>query len=751
MKEGHIFTDQPIDLEYPNYIQSQLNNIGNVDKIIHHISSPGGSVYAGYKAYQILKQSKKPIKAIVEGEAQSMASFMAMAADEIIILDPSRFMIHNPQQEMRGDSSTLQAGAEELRRIEDEMAQVYANRTKKSVDEIKAMMKKETRMSAKEAVEFGFADSTTDKKIDKQVYETLKAVAIGQITMEEKDEVKGILGKLGDKLDALVASVTKTTAVTTSQPKALDLTTADGKVLNVESENGDLVGKPVKIDGQPAEGSYKLADGRELVCAGGLVTEVKEAMTAEQKTIQDLQARLQAETAKQAALAAEAAKATEQLKTTATAMGEIKTEFEQLKKKTVGDDTPPATPEYAYPIAYGKTTDTQLAIKASRTFMFENMPWIEMEPKFRKKYPGGRFPDGTKFSDYRAGGPEAVSILETNFSYTWQGELTLDLFFRPSLSSPALNQIFTVDVGSKDKKRYNLVPTLSKIVKPYTGCDQAVTGTSLDIVDKYIQLKSFRMKEKWCQDDFTNRLSGTFNHLAQAWLKDGNEGFDPAGTPIDRIIMEALKDALRRDVFRRVMLGDADSSSADWNQINGLITTLIDQSGASNYCVYRYGSALGTGTLAANTASAYFQGLWENSNILLKEHVIDSGKGYFLTTRSMWENYYATLVGVGAVTEQAYADYKGGIKNLEFRGIPIIPMGILDSFLADATSPLYSTTRHIAVLSSTDNHIMGVENTGDLGKIKSWFSDDDNVRYYSSQMTFGVLAPLHCDLTSISY
>lgn len=744
MKEGHIFTDIPIDLEYPNYIQSQLNNIGPVDKIIHHISSPGGSVYAGYKAYQILKQTKKPIKAIVEGEAQSMASFMAMAADEIIILNPSRFMIHNPQQEMRGDSSTLQAGAEELRRIEDEMAQVYAARTKKPVEEIKAMMKRETRMSAQEAVDFGFADSIVDRKIDKQVYDTLKAVATG--TSMETDK------NIFEKIEAMIEKALAPKAQpATPAPKAVDLNTADGKVLNVESETGDLVGKPAKIDGQPAEGTYMLADGRSLVCVAGMVTEVKEAQTAEQKQIADLQAKLQAETAKQAQLAAEAAKAAEQLKTTATAMGEIKNEFEQLKKKTIGDDNPPAVAEYSYPVAYSKTTDSQLAIKASRTYLVENMPWILLEPKFRKKYPNGKFPDGTKVSDYRNGGPEAVSILETNFSYTWQGELTLDLFFRPSLSSPALNSIFTVDVGSKDKKRYNLVPTLSKILKPYTGCDQAVTGTSLDIVDKSIQLKAFRMKEKWCQDDFTNRLSGTFNHLAQAWLKDGNEGFDPAGTPIDRIIMEALKDALRRDVFRRVMLGDMDSSSADWNQINGLFTTLIDQSGASNYCVYRYGSALGTGTLAANTASTYFQGLFENSDILLKEHVIDSGKGKFLVTRSIWENYYATLVGVGAVTEQAYADYKGGLRNLEFRGIPVVPMGILDSFLADATCPLSSTTRHLIALTSSDNHILGVENTSDLGAIKSWFSDDDNVRYYSSQMTYGVLAPLHCNLTSISY
>ncbi len=252
-------------------------------------------------------------------------------------------------------------------------------------------------------------------------------------------------------------------------------------------------------------------------------------------------------------------------------------------------------------------------------------------------------------------------------------------------------------------------------------------------------------------DDFTGKLSGTFNHLAQAWIKDGNAGFDPAGTPINQIIMASLKDSLRRDVIRRAHFGDTDSSSADWNQINGLITTLVDQSGASNYCVYKYGSNLGTGTLAASTATTYLTGIWENSNLLLKQEGLNKGKAKFFVTQSVWDNYFASLAALGAVTEQAYSTYLEGKNNLTFRGVPVIPVPIWDSFLADSTCPLYATTRHLIILTMPENNILGVENTADLGAIKSWFSDDDNVRYYSSQMTFGVLAPMHCDLTSISY
>lgn len=767
MKEGHIFTEGPITPDYPEQIAAQIARVGEVDKYIHHVSSPGGDVIAGYKGYHKLVALAKPIDSIVEGEAQSMGSFIIMAScatgGKIKILNPSRVMIHNPKFKVDGlsnagfaDSDSLQSGADELRTIEQEMAEVYANATKlrgkeKSVDEIKAMMKKETFMSAQDAVALGFADEVI-RMVNREENSKLKAVALGLTGAMSMEKQKGILARLGEMLIKADSSQT---------PTAVDVPVKGGGMLQIE---GDAVQPGVKavFDGKPAEGEYTLEDGKVVKCVGGVIDSVKEAPPQETEAqklareneqlkaqlAQKAKAEEEAKAAEQKAAAeAEAkAKAADEAKHLADTLAKVESELQAIKKQTVGSTDQFVGTDGNRAVAIGgKFGWDKKAVYASRTWLADNMPHLE------RHYPGGKFSDGTSFFDYRSGGPMAVSILETNFTYTWQGQLTTDLFFRPYLNNPALSDFFTIDTGSKDKKRYNIVPTLDKVLRPYTGCDQAVTGTSLDITDKYIQLKNFRMKEKWCLDDFTNKLTGSFNHLAQEWTKDGNAAFDPAGTPIDKIIMQSLKEALQRDVTRRVLLGDSDSSSVHWNQINGLITTLIDQSGASNYCVYRYGSGLGTGTLSDGTANTYLTGMWENSNILLKEQGIDSGKAHFMVTRSIWDNYYKYLVGVGAVTEQQYDNYVKGLSTLYFRGIPVKAYGLLDSFLADSTCPLYSTTRHIAILSMKENHILGVENTSDLGAIKSWFSDDDNVRYYSSQMTFGVLAPIHCDLTTISY
>jgi len=780
MNEGHIFTEGQIEEDYPELIMSQLRNIGEVDKIIHHISTGGGSVGAGYKGYHKLVQYaqafKIPIDSIVE-EAQSMGSFIMLASDltggKIKILSPGRVMIHYPKFGVSGlggnsgyaDSDSFESAAKELRIIENEMADVYMNSmTKrgkgKTLDEVKALMKKETHMSAQMAVDLGLADEAINY-VDKSQETKLKAVALGKKGAKAMSKDKNVWAKIMDVIKSEVID----------SPKAVDLMLKEGGKISLEGEV-PAVGATATIDGKPAEGNYVTEDGQSITCVAGKVTEIKPAQAgppappvAPQETEAQRLARENAElkaqlaqktVSEQAALKAEQEKlAAETLKTAeaeqkrlAVALADKDKELEELKKKGVGDQGRQFEghiPNKAF--AIGTMNNEQaLKIKATRSHLADFLPWLE------RYYPGGKYSDGTRFTDYRSGGPEAVSILETNLNYTWNGILATELFFKPTLSTPAIADVFTVDLGASDKKRYHIAPTMSKVLKPYTGCDQAVTGSSFDITSKPIQLKPFEMYEGWCKDDFTNQLTGSYNVLAQEWLKTGTASFDPAGTPIDRMIVDGLKDALRRDIWRRISFGDANSSNADWNQIDGYWQALIDNSGASNYCVYASKTNFGTGALAASAAYNELLAIYGNSSLLLKQEGIDKGKARFLVTRSIWENLYTSYTATGAVTELAFKQAIDGIPGqLTFRGIPVIPITIWDDFLADASNPLSATTRHLISFTIKENHILGIENTSDLEKIDSWFEKKDNKRYYRSNMIMGFLPAIHCDLTTISY
>jgi hypothetical protein len=309
-----------------------------------------------------------------------------------------------------------------------------------------------------------------------------------------------------------------------------------------------------------------------------------------------------------------------------------------------------------------------------------------------------------------------------------------------------LSDIFTIDQGIKDRKRYNLVTQLDKILKPYTGCDRTFNGNRQLVTNTTVQTKEFQVSESWCKDDFTNQLAGQYNILAQEWLKTGLKSFDPSGTPIDKIIDKVLIDALQRDVFRRVSFAAGNSSDDDYNQFDGLWDRLIDSSGASNYCVRRAGSALGTASLSAGNALTYLEQAYDQSNILLKNA---PGKKFFVT-RSIWDNYYNSLIGTGAVTEQAFENLQKGLTTLTYKGIPVVPVDLWDVFLAESDNPLYATTRHLILLTIKDNHILGVEQGSDLNKIEGWYERKDRKFYYEADMKMGYNY-LHCDLQTIMY
>lgn len=259
--EGHIWINDVIERDYHLEVKRQIDALKGATSLVVHIQSPGGSVAAGFNTYHILKAAGKPIKTIIEGEAQSIATFIALAGDTVEIRNPSIFMIHNPWNEIQGDADSLEAGASELRNLQRDLAEAYSRKTGLPVDQIQAMMKKETVMSAQQAVQMKFAD---------RIVEPIRAVALGKSKPNMQHKETSALRK------ALAACA----AALGMGPVAVDLTLADGNILQIEGD-GDLMGKPAMLNGAPApDGVYPLTDGRSVTVAGGVVTEVKEAASA---------------------------------------------------------------------------------------------------------------------------------------------------------------------------------------------------------------------------------------------------------------------------------------------------------------------------------------------------------------------------------------------------------------------------------------------------------------------------------------
>lgn len=147
----------------PAQFNSDLAALGEIKTLKVRINSPGGDVFAAAAIHNSLKNHAARVEAYVDGWAASAASVVAMAGDEVIMPATSMMMIHNPASFVFGDARDMRATADVLDKVRDSIIAAYEAKTGKPRAELINLMNSETWMTAKDAVELGFAD-----RIDEQ-------------------------------------------------------------------------------------------------------------------------------------------------------------------------------------------------------------------------------------------------------------------------------------------------------------------------------------------------------------------------------------------------------------------------------------------------------------------------------------------------------------------------------------------------------------------------------------------------------
>jgi len=151
-----------IDEESVNSIILQLLYLEKQDpdaEITIYINSPGGSVQDGLALFDVMKAISCPIVTICMGMAASMASVIFAAGNTRKMLPHSKVMIHDPRITKTGGTALdLQTISENLMKTRTIMAEILAECTGKTSDEILENTKSDSYFTAEEAIEFGLAD-----------------------------------------------------------------------------------------------------------------------------------------------------------------------------------------------------------------------------------------------------------------------------------------------------------------------------------------------------------------------------------------------------------------------------------------------------------------------------------------------------------------------------------------------------------------------------------------------------------------
>lgn len=157
-----------IDADLVNSLIRQLRHLQKEDpqaEVTLFINSPGGEVSSGLALYDVMRAVSYPIRTVCLGLAASMGALLFMSGDKRDMLPHSRVMIHDPLVPggIGGSALSVKSRADDLMRTREITAQIIAEHTGKTIDEVYEITAKDTFFEAPEAIEFGLADSIIDK------------------------------------------------------------------------------------------------------------------------------------------------------------------------------------------------------------------------------------------------------------------------------------------------------------------------------------------------------------------------------------------------------------------------------------------------------------------------------------------------------------------------------------------------------------------------------------------------------------
>lgn len=130
------------------------------EEITIFINSLGGEVASGLALYDVMQAVKCPIRTVCVGTAASMGAVLFAAGDRRDMLPHAKVMIHDPLISGCPGGSTLQIKSisENLMQTRESIAQLLAQRTGKTLEEIYEKTAQDSWFSAEEAIAFGLAD-----------------------------------------------------------------------------------------------------------------------------------------------------------------------------------------------------------------------------------------------------------------------------------------------------------------------------------------------------------------------------------------------------------------------------------------------------------------------------------------------------------------------------------------------------------------------------------------------------------------
>ena len=235
------------------------------------INSLGGDVFDGMAMYNVIKRREAKTTVYIEGIAASIATIIALGADEVIMAENSLFMIHNAWGGTSGEAKDMRKTAETLDKITSELTDIYRKKTGLSYESLAEMMNEETWLNAQEAFDLGFIDTISDSIKVAAKYDVSKFKNITQEEIKNKLSIninnKKMTNELKDWFNSKVEEIV--TAVKGEVKVSADVAEQTAITVNL-GDNEEITNKISEFEAKNIELSNKMSLlEEELVSAKG--------------------------------------------------------------------------------------------------------------------------------------------------------------------------------------------------------------------------------------------------------------------------------------------------------------------------------------------------------------------------------------------------------------------------------------------------------------------------------------------------
>jgi regulator of replication initiation timing len=228
-------------------------------------------VFDGMAMYNVIKRREAKTTVYIEGIAASIATIIALGADEVIMAENSLFMIHNAWGGTSGEAKDMRKTAQTLDKITSELTDIYVKKTGLSYDALAEMMDEETWLNAEEAFRLGFIDTISDSIKVAAKYDVSKFKNITQEEIKNKLSIninnKKMTNELKDWFNSKVEEIV--TAVKGEVKVSADVAEQTAITVNL-GDNEEITNKISEFEAKNIELSNKISLLEEdLVSAKG--------------------------------------------------------------------------------------------------------------------------------------------------------------------------------------------------------------------------------------------------------------------------------------------------------------------------------------------------------------------------------------------------------------------------------------------------------------------------------------------------